>query len=405
MAHERRVLVLNHFAAPPGQAGGTRHFELFTRLTGWDHLIVASNLNPQTGERVKSEPGFSVVSVPSYTNNGFRRICNWFAYARRAVLLGLRQRRLDVVYGSSPHLLAPLAGWIIATVRRVPFVLEVRDLWPQVLVDMGSLNASSLTYRALVSLESFLYSRAAMIVVMARGTEGVLLKRGIPQSKLRYIPNGADPSDFQTLKSRDALRRYYGFERFTAVYTGAHGPANGLDLLLDASRDVPELDIVLVGGGIDKARLVKRAQAEQLNNVHFLDPVPKTEIPDVLAAADLGIHVLADVPLFQSAVSPNKVFDYMAAGRPVLTNCPGLVTDLVRESECGLGVVPHSLAEGLSKMVKLSTHELTKLGTSGRSWITTNQSRTAMARELKSALEKCVSAREPRKKYGRTSSS
>src|SRR5690242_462345 len=104
MDERRRVIVLNHFAAPRGQAGGTRHVELFGRLPGWDYLIIASDLNPQTGRRVGAERGFAVVKVPGYSDNGVRRILNWLAYARRAFLLGLRVREIDVVYGSSPHL-------------------------------------------------------------------------------------------------------------------------------------------------------------------------------------------------------------------------------------------------------------------------------------------------------------
>ena len=381
----KRVLVLNHFAAPRAQAGGTRHVELFSRLTGWEYSIIAARLNHQTGLRQDREEGFVPVPVLAYRSNGVRRILNWLSYALSALVYGLCSRRVHVVYASSPHLLAALAGYVVASVRRVPLILEIRDLWPQILVDMGHLSEKSAIYRSLSALESFLYSRADHIVVMAEGSRTALLKRGVPADSISYIPNGADPEDFRPSASRTELRIRYGFERFTAVYAGAHGPANGLDLLLDAAEQLNSMpiDIVLVGGGVEKPHLMEAASARRLSNVHFLEPIPKHEVPDILHAADVGLHVLADVELFRSSISPNKVFDYMAAGRPVLTNCPGLVSELVESAECGLAVEPSGLAWGLKQLSQDGTG---KMGQSGVEWITKHQSRTAMAQRLLSIL-------------------
>ncbi len=382
-----RVLVLNHFAAPRGEAGGTRHVELFSRLEGWDHLIIASDLNPHTGRRVGDSEGFVTVPVAGYSSNGLSRILNWVSYAVRATLRGMRVGRVDVVYGSSPHLLAALAAWVLAVIKRAPFVLEVRDLWPKVLVDMNHMSTSSPVYRVLTLLEEFLYARARTIVVMAEGSRTELIARGVPADKIVYIPNGADPDDFVPSAPREELRERYGFTRITAVYAGAHGPANGLDLLLDGAAETPEVDVVLVGGGVLKDDLRRDAEHRGLTNVRFLDPVPKTEIPDLLAAADIGLHVLADVELFRSAVSPNKVFDYMAAGLPTLTNCPGLVADLVERAEAGIAVAPSELSPGLKGLHTLGEHDRSALGTSGREWIESNQSRFAMAARLRETME------------------
>lgn len=382
-----RVLVLNHFAAARGEAGGTRHVELFSRLDGWEHLIIASDLNPQTGRRVQDSDGLVTVPVVGYSSNGLSRILNWVSYAVNATIRGLRAGRVDAVYGSSPHLLAALAAWVISIIRRVPFVLEIRDLWPKVLVDMGHLSETSPVYRVLAALESFLYRRAKAIVIMAEGSRTELVARGISPDKIVYIPNGADSEDFVPSAAREELRARYGFTRTTAVYAGAHGPANGLDLLLDGAADAPEVDVVLVGGGVLKEELQRDTRNRGLRNVRFMDPMPKTEIPDLLAAADIGVHVLADVELFRSAVSPNKVFDYMAAGRPTLTNCPGLVTDLVRNAGAGLSVAPADVGAGLSRLAALGTAEREALGVSGQVWIDAHQSRRAMAAKVTSVLE------------------
>ncbi|MCT1619085.1 glycosyltransferase family 4 protein [Janibacter hoylei] len=386
MARNRRVLVLNHFAAPRGEAGGTRHVELFSRLEGWEHLIIASNLNPQTGRRVGDSDGFVTVPVMGYSSNGISRILNWVSYAVMATLRGLRVGRVDVVYGSSPHLLAALAAWVLSVLKRAPFVLEVRDLWPKVLVDMNHMSESAPIYRALTVLEEFLYARARTIVIMAEGSRTELVARGVDAAKIVYIPNGADPEDFAPSTSRDELRARYGFDKVTAVYAGAHGPANGLDLLLDGAEATPDVDVVLVGGGVLKDSLRANSEDRGLDNVRFMDPIPKDEIPDLLAAADIGLHVLADVELFRSAVSPNKVFDYMAAGLPTLTNCPGLVADLVENADAGIAVAPPEIGRGLTHLLTLDEHSRAALGVSGRGWIESNQSRRAMAARLKEAL-------------------
>ncbi len=392
---QRRILVFNHFAVPRGYPGGTRHIELFSRLPEWSYVIIAGRRNMVTGLPQRAEPGFRPVAVTPYRGNGLGRVVNWASYAVTATVAGLRQPRPDVVYASSPHLLAGLSGWIVAAVRRTPFVLEIRDLWPRVLVDMGRLAETSLTYRALERLERFLYRHADRVVIMAPGVRAAVEGKGVAPERIAFIPNAADPEDFVPSADRDELRRRYGFTRRTAIYAGAHGPANGLDLLLDAAKEVPELDVVLVGSGVEKPRL--RAAARNIRSVRFLDPVPKTEIPDILCAADIGVHVLADVELFRVGVSPNKVFDYMAAGLPIVTNSPGTVGDLVMGAGAGHVVAPRNLAHGLGQVTQASTEELAKMGAAGRQWLWENQSRTAMSGALRHLLASLLDgAGEPR---------
>jgi glycosyltransferase involved in cell wall biosynthesis len=151
---------------------------------------------------------------------------------------------------------------------------------------------------------------------------------------------------------------------------------------------VPEVDVVLVGSGVQKARL--RKAARDIPTVRFIDPIPKNEIPDLLHAADAGVHVLADVDLFRAGVSPNKVFDYMAAGLPIVTNSPGVVGDLVLTAEAGYVTEPGQLVDGLTLLVQAGHNELARRGAAGRRWIRDNQSRTAMALALADLLDQLV---------------
>ena len=388
----KRVLVLNHFAADPSSPGGTRHVEMFSRLRGWSYLIAAGNHAVVDDTPKPSKIGYLALPTLPFSGNGINRIANWASYAASAIARLSRGSRPDVVYASSPHLLAGLAGYILSKRWRVPFVLEVRDLWPQVLVDMGQMEATSPVYRTLENLESFLYGKADKIVVMAQGTRDHLLARGVPPARIDLIPNAADPDDFVVDTPRKSLRERFGFTRFTCVYTGAHGPANGLDLLLDAAADLADedLDIFLVGNGPWKPALQARTRDLGLRNVHFLDPIPKTDIPSLLAAADIGLHVLADVPLFRYGVSPNKVFDYLAAGLPMVTNVPGEVAALVTESGGGLATEPTGLAEGIRELAHQSPHQLAAMGTSGRDFMRLHRSRTLMASRLQTLLDNLV---------------
>ena len=390
---KRRVVVLNHFAVRRGSAGGTRHVELFGRLQHWDTCIVAADRNLHTSRR---EPyvGATFRTVPTTPVSVYHltRVINWISYAAGAFVVCVFDRRPPtVVYGSSPHLLAGLAAWGVARLRRARFVLEIRDIWPLILAEMGTLPPTSATYRTLEGLESFLYRKADAIVVLAEGTLARLSESGAEASKICFIPNGAEPSEFVPSTPREDMRARLSLSGFVFVYTGAHGQANGLDLVLDAARSVqdelPEVRFLLVGDGSVKARLVRRAEREGLGNVIFLDPVPKTEIPDVLGACDVGLHVLADVALFRYGVSPNKVHDYMAAGLPVLTNTPGEVTRLIEGAGAGIGVEPDELGQGVRRMRQEGSEMHARRAQSGKRFIEENLSRTVLAHRLEDLLD------------------
>lgn len=388
----RRLLALNHFANPHDAPGGTRLLELTERLPGWRTTIVAANRNLFTqGRQPPPTDVFRTVWTPPYGGNDATRVLNWLVFAIGAFLVGLRLPRPDVVYASSPHLLTGLSGWGLARIRRVPFVLEIRDLWPQILVDMGRIRAGSLVHRLVRGLELFLYRRADAIVVLAHGVAQAIAEDGIPLERIHFIPNAADPGDFEPTAPREELRRRYGFDGVTIIYAGAHGPANGLDFVLDAAadvaRDLPEVRFVLVGDGLSKPALMARAARKRLDNVIFLEPVPKQEIPDLLAATDAGLHVLADLPLFLYGVSPNKLFDYMAAGLPVLTNTAGEVGEIVKGNDAGIVVEPAQLASGVRQLVAAGPRQRRRWGENGRRYTALERSRSLMARRLGELLD------------------
>lgn len=392
----RHVVVLSHAALPRTQAGGTRHIELFGRLEGWSHVVVASNRSNYTREKfdhrgTASAPGgrptFVTVPTPGYGGNGLGRVLNWMSYCIGAVLVGLRQRDVGVVYGSSPHLLAPLAGLVLARLKRAAFVLEVRDLWPRTMVEMGYLARESLLHRILLRLEATLYRAADRIVATTESYRQHFIAFGVPPEKVEVISNGAEPSDFVPTVSTEQARAAIGVDGFVAVYAGAHGPANGLDQLLDAAAELDDCTFVLIGDGLEKERLQRRAAEEQLTNVRFLSPVPRTDLASVFCAADVGLHVLADVELFHEGISSNKLYDYLAAGLPAISNVRGEPSDVLNESGAGLSCSPDGLVTALTKMRGISREDRQKMGDRGREYVWQHTSRTVMARRLQRVLD------------------
>ena len=354
--------------------------------------IVAADRNLLDRSRTRSDDRrFRTVPTTPYGSNGIARIVNWVSYAIAATFVGLTVRRPAVVYASSPHLLAGAAGWLIARIRRAAFVLEVRDLWPRVLVEMGRMSESSLVYRGLEVLEARLYRAADAIVVLAEGSEAHIRQIAGPDKQIVFIPNGADTDRFASVEPNQEA------EPIVFIYAGAHGPANGLDLLLDAADELDALGatytIRLVGDGVSKAGLVRSAEGRGLANVEFRDAVPKADMPAQFQEAQVGLHVLADVPMFRYGVSPNKLFEYMAAGLPVITNTPGEVSAIVEESGAGVATASTGLADGMRAMLEMGAADRRASGEGGRAWVRENRSRAALARRVEALLDEVARPR------------
>ncbi|MBE3575644.1 MAG: glycosyltransferase family 4 protein, partial [Firmicutes bacterium] len=263
--------------------------------------------------------------------------------------------------------------------------------------------------RGMRLLERWLYRVAEKIIILAPGSEGYLLSRGVQKDRIAYIPNGVHLGNFQAggdspagqaasgvndlqVPQREAAASGAGRagegETFTVIYTGAHGPANSLETVLEAAqllKGQPGIRFMLVGDGPSKAALVKKAQELGLKNVLFMDPVPKEQIPSLLAGADAALITLRAAQAFAYAISPNKLFDYMAAGKPVLCAVPGDMARLVVENHAGLAVEPEdpgALAQAVTRLKEMPPAERAAMGQCGRSLVERRFSRERLAGEL-----------------------
>lgn len=411
----KRVWILNHYAQEPGGAGGTRHFHLAQHLArhNWQVNVIAASVELNSG-RQRLEPQETVrheqfagvpflwVRTPEYKGNGRGRMLNMLSYSMR-VLMRKTTRDLpppDVVIGSSVHPFAAMAAALLARRFGVPFVFEVRDLWPQTLVDLGRLREDALVTRVLRWLEQWLYRRAVRIVVLLPRAWEYIVPLGVAREKIVWIPNGVDLTLFPRVRQSERK----GSGAFTLMYFGAHGQANGLDNVLQAMALVRErpggqdIRLRLIGEGPLKQELMEQASRLGLDSVTFEPSVSKSKIPALAAQADaFVIAVLALPNLYRYGISMNKLFDYLAARRPILI-ASSASNNPVEDSGAGLTVEPGSpeaLAQAIIAIASLSPSEREKMGERGRAYVEENHGFEQLAGQLATMLNEITGAKGP----------
>ena len=400
----KHIWILNHYAQEPGGAGGTRHFSLARHLPrhGWKATIIAASTDHSTGaqrldsgetKRFQSYEGvpFLWLRTRGYSGNGMDRVGNMLDYTRavlkRENLSGLDAP--DAIIGSSVHPLAAWAGRRLARRHGVPFVFEVRDLWPQTLIEMGRISSGHPAAIGLRWLEKSLYRDARRIIVLLPKAHEYIEPFGIPREKIVWIPNGTDTENFAAEPPATDP------DTFTLMYFGAHGAANGLDNLLAAMRLVESAPagrrvvLRLVGDGPLKPSLMAMAQEKGLTSVSFEDPVAKKDIPALAAQAGAFVFNLIDAPVFKYGISSNKLFDFLAAGRPVLFCCASS-NNPVAEAGAGITVPPENpqlLAEAIRDLASLPLVRCVEMGAAGRRHLEQNYDMQHLAGRLASMLD------------------
>lgn len=295
--------------------------------------------------------GIQVVRVWSYitANEGFvKRILDYQSFMVMAILASPFVRGVDVVVGTSPQLFTVCAAYVVSRLKRIPFVFELRDLWPESIRAVGAIGNSRLL-DALERVELFLYRKAARIVSVTHSFKHNLISRGVNASKVVVVTNGVDISRFRPQPRDELLAAQLGLQgKFIAGYIGTHGLAHGLDTLLEAARrlqDNPEgfnVRLLMLGDGANKAKLVEKAQVMGLNNVVFVDSVPKEQVVRYWSLLDASIIHLKKTDLFTTVI-PSKLFECMGMGIPVLHGVAGESAEIVAKEECGQVFEPENV--------------------------------------------------------------
>lgn len=395
-----------HFVTNKGTSG-TRSYDVSRYLVGMGHEVTMicgsydkSGLPPLPWWqlfRTQYIDGIKVVVCNARYSNKQRvpaRLVSFFKYIVLALVACLRERNLDLVFATSTPLTVGIPGRIGAGLKRVPYVFEVRDLWPEDLLDAGRVKPG-LQYKVWEWMERFSYAKAKKILLVSQGFHTRLLERGFDPERLETIELGADGALFRDAQpDHDYIARHGLAGKTIAIYTGAHGDANGLFQLLDTAehlRDRPDIAVVLIGDGIRKQALIEDAQRRGLSNVTFLDPVPKVQLPSILSASHIGLMILKQIAR-PRWVTPNKIFDYMFTGIPAVVNFEGTTADLVAAENVGLVSKPGDPVDLADKIRYLADHPEVRreLGQRGREVAFSRYDRPMIARRLADVFEECV---------------
>lgn len=320
-----------------------------------------------------------------------RRMASYASFATSAALIGrLRLRRPDVLIATSPQLLCGVAGYALARSLRVPFVFEVRDLWPESIIAVDAMGENAFV-KALRRVAAHLYDHADLVVPVGEGyRRNIHDLYGLPLDRMAVIPNGIDVNLFVPGERDNDVRRQHGWgDKFVVMYVGTHGMAHGLSTILDAASTLQDTraHFVLVGEGAEKVALKQRAAELRLGNVEFVDKQPKERIPAYYAACDLGIVTLRDTPLFQE-VLPSKIFEYLGMERPLLLGVGGEARRLVEAAGAG-EFVPPGDATAMAQAIRRLDGEraqLTRMGQLGREYVLRNYNRRSLAVRYLEAL-------------------
>ena len=408
-----RILVIHQFFLGEGDSGGSRwnQFAKYWVARGHQVTVLAGNLRYNVAERYpgckgklwvarEEQPGVEVLRchVSRFYHSGtIGRAWAWMTFLFSAVLAAiLRAPRPDAIVATSPPLIVTVIMWLLKLFYRVPAIFEVRDLWPDCIIDMGLLKNRS-AQKLFLGMEWLGNHRSDWVNVLTPAFVTWLIeKKGVAPGKISMIPNGAD-LDLMAPGPRDnAVRKDLGLEgKFVVSYFGAHSWANRLSQLLETAAlikvDMPEVRILLVGDGTEKAELMERAKREELDNVIFVGSVPKEKVGEYIAASDACTAVLQDGP-HGPTVYPNKVFDYMCCARPVIIGILGVARKLVEDAGAGVFAYPErpEAFKDAIEHLRADPERAEQMGAAGRACVLADFDRKMLADKYLEILDALV---------------
>lgn len=389
-----RILLIHQYFLEKGEGGGSRFNEMTKTWAAQGHeiTVLAGMVHYNTGKKQQRYKGkytykennfYQGVQVvrchvsESYNLNFLGRLWAYFSFVFSSIYAGLFKikGKHDVIIVTSPPLFVGITAYLLAIIKRLPFVFEVRDLWPESAIDTGVLKNKAMIKFA-YAFEKFIYKKALLINVLTPAfKEKLLQEKKVPEKKVIFIPNAADFSLAEAIQndksfSASKFKEQLGLkDKFVITYVGAHGVANHLIQLIDAAEQLQHTNAIfqLIGAGMKKEMLKNEVAKRGLNNVIFRDPVPKHEVFKYILASDVGASVLKRVDTFKTIYS-NKTFDYMSCKKPILLAIDGVSRTLIEKAKCGVYVTPEdtaSIVEGVEKLLSHTPEELNIMGNSG----------------------------------------
>ena len=396
-----KIWFVSAYDAPGGQSSRTSDFATELSRLGHSVTIVTSGFNHFSKEeilskserfRVEYRDGIRVVWLKTYPykGNGWQRALNMLSNAWRAYFVGRSiEERPDVIFGPSVPLFTALSAYCLARKKRTKFCFEVRDIWPQALIDLGLMKEGSLPVKVFRQVEKYLYRRSDHIVAVLPFANRHITKYGVPNDKITWIPNGVN------------IRRFEGQAAYAGgtpgalvvMYIGGFATTHGIDTIIDAARQLQELgddrvSFVLIGAGRSKSENSELAQRYGLKNLQLLPLIPKHEIAARQEQADVLVASVKDTPVYQFGINSNKIFDYLASGRPIIFagNTPN---DPVKEASAGISIPPEdcdAMVAAIRELADMTPAARAQLGRNGREHARTHLDTKLLAKKLEQIL-------------------
>lgn len=394
------ILFISQYFPPEMGAPSARTYELCRHWAEKGHkvTVITGFPNHPTGVippeyrqhfyKIEMIDGIKVIRTYVYAtpNKGFfKRILSYISFMCSAIFLGPWKAGCpDLVIATSPQFFVAIAGYIISRIKRKSFIFEVRDLWPESIVQLGQLKNRTII-RFLESIEAFLYRKAKMIIAVTDSFVPIIAGKGVTESKIKVVKNGVDLSLFNASKSNPELKKQLNLEgKFIVSYIGTHGLSHALDKVLDTVallKDHPDIHFLLIGEGAEKENLIAQKARLKLTNVSFLDQIDKSELPYYYSLSDIVLITLRNLELFRTVI-PSKMFEIMAMERPIIISVDGEARKIViDEANAGVFAEPENIEQLKQAILELQRDEEERvvLGNNGREFVKTQFSRRALA--------------------------
>lgn len=401
-----RILFLSHYFPPEVNAPATRTYEHCRQWVKDGHNVTVVTCAPNHPQgRVyegyrnrfyqrETIDGINVVRVWTFVtaNEGFfKRTLNYISYMCSAVVLSLLLPKADIVLSTSPQFFNGLAGYFVSKMRRIPWVLEIRDLWPESIVAVGAIKSQAVI-KMLERIERFAYRNADHIVPVTDSFKAYMLGKGIEAGKITVVKNGVDLAQYRPVDGASALAEELGLTgKFVVSYFGTHGMAHHLETILGAARRLshtPNIVFLMVGDGAERQVLVRMRDTMGLKNVMMLDQQPKVRMREFWALSDVSLVLLKKSDLFKTVI-PSKIFESLAMAKPIVLGVEGESADLLQAAQAGLCIEPEDADQLVARVLELSrdTQLCQRLGRNGRRFVMEQFDRIVLARKLASVIE------------------
>ena len=401
------ILFLTHYFHPEVNAPASRTYENAKRWVAMSHRVTVITCAPNHPNGVlypgyrnrwaqwETIDGIRVLRVRTYlsANKGtVRRILNYVSYMVSAMGFSLLTGKVDLVVSTSPQFFSGAAGYGVSRLKRKPWVLEIRDLWPESIIAVGALRNRRII-GLLEAIETFLYRHADHVVALTEAFKRHIAARGVPKKNISVITNGADLTRFSPQARNNDFRSSHGLtEKCILSYVGTHGMAHGLDTVLRAAerlRNREDILFLLVGDGAERERLLAEKETMGLDNVLMLAQQPKENMPGIIGASDACMVLLKDTSLFRTVI-PSKIFEDMAMARPIVMGVKGESREIVEKGRCGLCIDPENDRQLAAAAVRIADEPDLgeRLGRDGRQFVSTFYSRDVLAEAYLQTLER-----------------